>query len=89
MNITITEKAREEIINMTKDNDKHGRVIMTGQKCSGGLTFGLSIDKQKDDDNVVDIEGIKLIINKDIQELVGDINIDYEDEGLMMGFSVK
>ena len=89
MKISITESAKKELNNISQDNEKGGRIILTGSKCSTGEPqFSLSVDKEKEDDIVVDVEGIKILVQKNLEEIIDNISIDYEEEGLKRGFNI-
>jgi iron-sulfur cluster assembly protein len=65
--ITITEKARNEILRIMKSNnipDNYGlRVGVKGGGCSG-LTYTLNFDENnKDGDTIVESENVKLFVD--------------------------
>ncbi len=81
--ITITEKARNEILRIMKSNnipDNYGlRVGVKGGGCSG-LTYTLNFDENiKDGDTIVESENVKLFVDgKSLFYLMGT-QLDFSD----------
>jgi len=81
--ITITEKAKKEIVRIMKENnvpENYGlRVGVKGGGCSG-LTYTLNFDgNKKDGDTIIEDEAVKLIIDgKSLFYLMGT-ELDFSD----------
>ena len=81
--ITITDKARNEILRIMKSNnipDNYGlRVGVKGGGCSG-LTYTLNFDENiKDGDTIVESENVKLFVDgKSLFYLMGT-ELDFSD----------
>ena len=81
--ITITDKARNEILRIMKSNnipDNYGlRVGVKGGGCSG-LTYTLNFDENnKDGDTIVESENVKLFVDgKSLFYLMGT-QLDFSD----------
>ena len=81
--ITITEKARNEILRIMKSNnipENYGlRVGVKGGGCSG-LTYTLNFDENnKDGDTIVESENVKLFVDgKSLFYLMGT-QLDFSD----------
>ena len=81
--ITITEKAKKEIVRIMKENnvpENYGlRVGVKGGGCSG-LTYTLNFDgDEKDGDTIIENENVKLIIDgKSLFYLMGT-ELDFSD----------
>lgn len=81
--ITITEKAKKEIVRIMKENnvpENYGlRVGVKGGGCSG-LTYTLNFDgNEKDGDTIIEDEDVKLIIDgKSLFYLMGT-ELDFSD----------
>lgn len=80
--IHITDKALEEIRNISiKDNadgSKGLRLAVTGGGCSG-LSYKIEFSHQKDKDNILNFEDIKVFIDPKSLIYLKGIVLDYKD----------
>ncbi|MAT40282.1 MAG: iron-sulfur cluster insertion protein ErpA [Ectothiorhodospiraceae bacterium] len=81
--ITLTEKAIAEISNIKQENeipDEFGlRIGVKGGGCSG-LTYALGFDSEiKETDEVLEIEGVKVVIDAKSMFYLGGTELDYTD----------
>ena len=85
MKITLTKNAK---IRFHELNPKYVRIyIVKFSWC--GATLGVLPDELRDNDELIETEGIKFIINRDVLEVVErDVKIDFIPEGLRRGFKV-
>ncbi len=63
-----------------RDNSVSVRIFMAGVGCCGP-TFGLSIDKGKENDAIDNSRAIKFIMENDLYENYGDFQIELIGEG--------
>lgn len=80
--INVTEKAKERIIQLRKEEGKDEsfdlRVGVVGGGCSG-LSYTLNYDTEKSGDTVVDLYDVKILIDKkSLLYLIGT-TLDYTD----------
>ncbi|MCT4664822.1 MAG: iron-sulfur cluster assembly accessory protein [Flavobacteriales bacterium] len=67
--ITITEKAKSRLINLMQEDDMNlqehfVRVGVTTGGCSG-LSYQLDFDREKkENDHLIEVEGIKIVVDK-------------------------
>jgi iron-sulfur cluster assembly protein len=90
--ITLTEKAVEfvkNIISEANSDSLHLRIYVAGGGCSG-LQYGMALDEMVDvDDEVFEIQDLKVVLGAmDIKYLNGAI-VDYVDTNLGGGFKVE
>ena len=79
--IEISDTAAIEIEKVLKEKspegDKTVRVYAMGYGW-GGPTLGMALDEPSDNDEVFDVNGFKVIIEKQLLEKVGGAKIDFE-----------
>ena len=90
--ITLTAKAAEKIGELlgtqTDSGDQALRVAVRGGGCSG-FQYALAFDRAKDDDNVFEVDGVSVIVDKVSMQFVFGSEVDYI-EGLQgAGFQVN
>ena len=86
--VEITDKALEEVKNILKNKgipEGYGlRIATKGMGC--GVGFKLGFDKQKDTDDVYNLDGVQVLIRKsEMMFLVGK-KIEFYDESDGRGF---
>jgi len=89
--ITLTEKAAEkigELLAGSEANEQALRVAVRGGGCSG-FQYALAFDQPKDEDNVFEVDGVAVIVDKVSMQFVFGSEVDYV-EGLQgAGFQVN
>jgi len=77
--ITVTDKAKQELKKTLSENvDTPGAGLRLVSREGGQL--GLGVDIEKDDDEVVEFEGSKvLIVEKKLADTLNKITLDVED----------
>ncbi len=90
--ITLTDKAAEkigELLGSQPDGTEQAlRVAVRGGGCSG-FQYALAFDKAKEDDNVFEVDGVAVIVDKVSMQFVFGSEVDYV-EGLQgAGFQVN
>ncbi len=90
--ISLTEKAAGKIAELLgAQEDSTGqalRVAVRGGGCSG-FQYALAFDQAKDDDNVFEVDGVAVIVDKVSMQFVFGSEVDYV-EGLQgAGFQVN
>jgi len=81
MSLHLTESAATKVLGLLEqqDNDAlHLRIFVSGGGCSG-FQYGFTFDEQvKEDDTVVDTEGVKLLVDAMSLDLIKDAEVDYQ-----------
>ena len=90
--ITLTGKAAEkigELLGGQEDaQDQALRVAVRGGGCSG-FQYALAFDRAKEDDNVFEVDGVSVVVDKLSMQFVFGSEVDYV-EGLQgAGFQVN
>jgi iron-sulfur cluster assembly accessory protein len=92
--ITLTDKAAEKIGELLSgqaegtETEQALRVAVRGGGCSG-FQYALAFDKPKDDDNVFEVDGVAVVVDKVSMQFVFGSEVDYV-EGLQgAGFQVN
>ena len=94
MKVTLTEKAKKEIVQIIKDNTKledneqtYLRVGVKGGGCSGfSYILDLTGDMKKNDQIVSEQDDIKVICDSKSLLYLGGTTIDFRDEVMGRGF---
>lgn len=80
--VTITDKAKEQIkqiFNSDESNKTKGlRLAVTGGGCSG-LQYKIEFSEHKEHDNIIDLEGINVLIDPKSSIYLKDIVLDFQD----------
>ncbi|MBI4496354.1 MAG: iron-sulfur cluster assembly accessory protein [Chloroflexi bacterium] len=95
--VTVTETAAVELKNVIKSfeerenkSDLALRVFVQGQCGCGAVHYGLGIDDQtREGDTVISDYGFRILVDSDSVALVQEAQIDYIDEDMRKGFTVK
>ena len=90
--ITLSDKAVEKIGELLGTQDEADgqalRVAVRGGGCSG-FQYALAFDRVKDDDNVFEVDGVSVVVDKVSMQFVFGSEVDYV-EGLQgAGFQVN
>lgn len=92
--VTLTEKAAvkvKEIIEARPEEEKDQlalRLFVKGGGCSG-LSYGLALDVPASDDHVIEMNGIKLLVDPESAMFVQGSEIDYKEALMGGGFSIN
>jgi iron-sulfur cluster insertion protein len=90
--IEVTQKAASELKILLEQEDKPGlalRIFVAGVACSG-IQYGLAFDDEvKDDDVTMESNGIKLVMNKDIENTFSEGSIDFIEDENGKGFLIR
>lgn len=90
--VNLTDEALVQLKTLLEkeDNPKLGlRVFVTGGGCSG-LQYGMAFDdNQREDDEVVEQRGVRVIIDEFSKNYIEGSTIDYVDGLMGAGFTVQ
>ena len=82
--VTVSDAAAEKIRGLTEGNQEAGdqalRVAVKGGGCSG-FQYALALDKPKDEDHVLEHNGVSVLVDKVSMQFVFGSQVDYV-EGL-------
>lgn len=88
MKINVSDAARAEIESVTAGNSRKPRIYLAGIGCSSAR-LGLNIDEARDGDVEVESGGIVFLVEGEISNVISGVDVDYEAEGIQMGFNVR
>jgi iron-sulfur cluster assembly protein len=90
--LTITDQALEkakEILNAEGKADWGIRVFLSESGCCGP-SYGMDIEQEPSPgDEVIEREGLKLIVDKQAYESLRGYQIDFIDDGQQQGFVIR
>ena len=90
--LTMTNQAREQLRSvLERQNKPNGalRVYVSPGGCSG-FSYGMSLEEEVDpDDRVVEIDGVKVVVDEFSAQYLEGAQIDYEDSLMGGGFQVR
>jgi iron-sulfur cluster assembly accessory protein len=90
--VTITQKAAQKVAEFMKQEGKDNlflRVYVSGGGCSG-LSYGMGFEEKSDeDDNIIEENGVKVLIDSYSQRYLKGANIDYIESLMGAGFKIN
>ncbi|MDE2694932.1 MAG: iron-sulfur cluster assembly accessory protein [Chloroflexota bacterium] len=92
--MTVTENAAQRlglIINQQREDDTQGlRIFSRGGGCGcSGPSFAMGIDAPTAEDNVLDVHGVRIIVDPVTAPNLEGASIDYSEDDLMRkGFTI-
>lgn len=90
MEIKLTSSAAEELKNKIEElgGKKAVRIYLAGMGW-GGPTYGLTLDEPRNTDNIYEIEGVKILFDKEASRYSNGFEIDYRNSIFGKRFSVS
>ncbi len=76
--LQVTETATEKIKEYLSDNNQSGPVRVTVMSGCGGPSLGLALDDAKESDAVVELDGLKVIMDRTLLEECGQTKVDFQ-----------
>lgn len=89
--ITLTNRAARQVEVLQKEKAAEGqllRVFVEGGGCSG-MQYGMSFDAQKPDDNVIESEGVRVLLDPSSGVYLSGSVVDFDDGLQGKGFEIK
>jgi iron-sulfur cluster assembly protein len=87
--VTLTDIAATKVRGFLADQETAGlRVGVRGGGCSG-FQYALALDEPGPDDQIFDIEGIKVIVDEASLQYVDGSEVDYTESLMGAGFQVN
>ena len=91
--INLTKKAAQKMLEVIQEHAKPEnektigiRIGVMGGGCSGFQYLLEVTEKQESDDQILEIEGVKLFINSFSKQYIQGISIDYSESVMSKGF---
>ena len=88
--LAITESAQNMVRDTLAEQDLEAPVrIFLNDECGcGGPQLALTVSEQQKEDSVFELEGQTYLLNQNLVELCGDVEVDYVDDGIRKGFII-
>ena len=89
--ITLTENAAKQIKTLVTDPDMQGKALRVYVETGGcsGMEYGMAFDDKKADDEIVQQDGVAVIIDPMSANFLKGSTIDYVDSLQGSGFQIK
>ncbi len=89
--ITLTESAARKVRELEQENASEGqfmRILVKSGGCSG-LEYGMTFDGRKEDDIVIDTDGVKVLVDpRSLERMDGSV-VDFDDGLHGKGFEIR
>jgi iron-sulfur cluster assembly protein len=86
--ITVSEKAQTVLKDYFKEKEITPiRVFLQTGGCSGP-SLVMALDSPKDSDDVYEVNGFTLLVDKELHQTTRDISVDYVSSGAHSGFTL-
>ena len=93
MNLTITPVASERLRSIVSERASEGqglRLLSQARGCGcGASSFAMGLDGASDEDAVVEVDGVRLILDPVAAEKLEGATIDYVEDVMREGFSIE
>ena len=89
--VTVTDQAIEQLREVVRQQNIDGLAVrLFVQSAAGRVSFGMGLDNEiADDDVVIDVGGVNLVVDAESVEFVEGAEIDYVDALMGKGFTVS
>ena len=89
--VTISDEALNQVKSVIESQDQKDlflRVFVQGG--CGGVSYGMAIDmKMQEDDQVFDVQGLKVVVDRISAPYVGGATVDFDTSGEKQGFRIN
>lgn len=92
MVLTVTDSAAVRLATIMTEQAKDGnglRLLLQGGGCGCSSSFAMGIDAAGDDDTVLEVAGVRFILDPEAAEKLEGASIDYVDDVMRQGFSIE
>lgn len=87
MNIKLTKVAKEKLVELQQNNEPIKMKITGYSWC--GAEFGIVSEKQLENENSYNVEGIDIIVSEELEGAVKGAEVDYQTGFFKKGFEIK
>ena len=90
--INISESAAEQIKAMLASEETPNLFFRLGVKSGGcsGFSYGMGFDDdQNETDKVLDVNGLKVVMDEESHKYLNGVEIDFKDSGMGGGFTIN
>lgn len=89
--LSITETAIKMVRDTLAEQNLEApvRIFLNEGGGCGGPQLALTVSEATKDDSVFELEGQTYLLNENLAELCGDVEVDYVDDGIRKGFIIS
>jgi iron-sulfur cluster assembly protein len=90
--IHISDTASEKIKEMLEQQEVDGLFLRLGVKSGGcsGFSYGMGFDdEQSDEDQVLEIKGLKVVVDEESSRYLNGVEIDFKESAMGGGFTIN
>ena len=89
MTLEVTEGARKAIKEAMSDKSLEGPIRVFMASGCGGAQLALSMGEASENDEQFEFDGQTYLVDRSLGSQVGDLKVDYVDDGTRKGFVVQ
>ena len=93
MTMTLSERAADELATIVQEQasaDQGVRVLHQGGGCACGAGgFAMGLDTASADDSVLEVSGVRFILDHASAEILEGASIDYVEDAMTKGFKIE
>lgn len=89
--ITLTPVAKDKVREYLQQQDREDlalRIYVSRGGCSG-FSYGMALDEPHAEDQVVEVDGVRVVIDPDSAPYLDGIQVDYVNSLMGAGFSIE
>jgi len=88
--ITLTNRAARQIEQLQKGKAEEGQLLRVFVECGGcsGMQYGMSFDAPKPDDQVIESEGVRVLLDPESGVYLQGSVVDFDDGLQGKGFEI-
>lgn len=89
--IIVTDSAFAQLQNLVREQDDHSkglRIFVESGGCAG-MQYGMQLDHAQEGDEIVERDGVKVMVDPRSQEFLQGSTVDYVDDLAGAGFRIK
>jgi iron-sulfur cluster assembly protein len=90
--IQISETAADKMKELLASEETPNLFLRVGVRSGGcsGFSYGMGFDdEQKSDDQVMELHGLKVVVDADSAKYLYGVEIDFKDSGMGGGFTIN
>ncbi len=87
--VKATNQATEFIKSVMAEKNLTGAVRVFAQQGCGGSQLVIGVDEQRDGDASYEHDGVTFVIEQELSDQVGQVQLDYLSDAAQPGFSIR
>jgi iron-sulfur cluster assembly accessory protein len=89
--ITVTDSAFQQLQNLVREQEDQAkglRIFVESGGCAG-MQYGMTLDHAQEEDEIVERDGVKVMVDPRSLEFLHESTVDYVDDLAGAGFRIK